>query len=235
VLGIPPTRPETGYGYIEKGTGSLRLRGAMAYGVKRFREKPDLATARRYAASGNYFWNAGMFFWRVSTFLQNLRRFLPATCDALEGLGRTIGTRRYASALRSIYPKLENISVDYALMEPVTRLRVTGGSRTKREGDGPAVFVIPASVGWSDIGSWAAVYELLAKRPGANVSAGPAFSKDASGNYLWSPKRLVAAVGVRDLVVVETDDALLICSREQSQDVGKIVKWLEQKRMWKLL
>ncbi len=235
VLGIPPTRPETGYGYIEKGRGSLRLRGATAYGVKRFTEKPDLATARRYAASEDYFWNAGMFFWRVSTFLQNLRRFLPATYDALEGLRRTIGTRRYASALRSIYPKLENISVDYALMEPVTRLRVTGGSRTKREAAGAAVFVIPASVGWSDIGSWAAVYELLAKKPGANVSAGPAFTMDASGNYLWSPTKLVAAVGVRDLVVVETGDALLICSREQSQDVGKIVKWLEQKGMRKLL
>ena len=120
-------------------------------------------------------------------------------------------------------------------MEPVTRLRLTGGSRTKKEADRPAVFVVPASVGWSDIGSWAAVYELLAKKPRANVSAGPAFAMDASGNYLWSPKKLVAAVGVRDLVVVETDDALLICSRERSQDVGKIVKWLEQKGMRKLL
>jgi mannose-1-phosphate guanylyltransferase len=232
VLGIPPTRPETGYGYIEKGSGLIRLRGAKAHEVKRFTEKPDIATARRYAASGRYFWNAGMFFWRVSTFLENLRRFLPGTYDALQQVGKTIGTRRYASALRATYPKLENISVDYALMEPATRLTGVGRSQAGRA---PAVFVIPANVGWSDIGSWAAVYELLAAKRDANVSAGPSFALDASGNYLWSPKKFAAAVGVRDLVVVETDDALLICSRERSQDVGKIVKWLERGGMRTLL
>jgi len=235
VLGIPPTRPETGYGYIEKGPASLRLSGARAFQVKRFTEKPDLATARRYAGSGNYFWNAGMFFWRVSTFLENLRRFLPATHAALSELEQTIGTRKYASALRQIYPKLENISVDYAVMEPVTRRGATRGTAAKGEAAGPQVFVIPANVGWSDIGSWAAVYELLAAKPVANVSAGASFTLDASGNYLWSPKKFVGAVGVRDLVVVETDDALLICSRERSQDVGKIVKWLEERKLRRLL
>jgi mannose-1-phosphate guanylyltransferase len=89
------------------------------------------------------------------------------------------------------------------------------------------VAVIPANVKWNDIGSWAAVYELLAARPGANVSKGPFYALDSSGNYVWSPKKFVAAIGVRDLVVVETDDALLLCPRERSQDVGKIVKWLE--------
>lgn len=232
VLGIPPTRPETGYGYIEKDGELLRLRGVAAYAVRTFTEKPELATARLYAASENYFWNAGMFFWRVSTFLQNLQRFLPGTYDALAEIRKAVGTRGYARALRSIYPKLANISVDYAVMEPVTRLRETGGSGEKGKA---AVFVIPANVGWSDIGSWAAVYELLAEESGADVSAGVSFTLDASGNYVWSPKKFVAAVGVRDLVVVETDDALLICSRERSQDVGKIVKWLEEKGMRGLL
>jgi mannose-1-phosphate guanylyltransferase len=235
VLGIPPTRPETGYGYIENGADALRLPGAVAFRVRRFTEKPDLATARRYAASGNYSWNAGMFFWRVSTLLENLRRFLPATYNGLKEVGKTIGTRRYASALRSIYPKLENISVDYALMEPATRLHAKRGSPAEEDARGPAVFVIPANVGWSDIGSWSAVYQLLARKTGANVPAGPSFMLDASGNYLWSPKKFVAAMGVRDLVVVETDDALLICARERSQEVGKIVKWLERKGMRKLL
>jgi mannose-1-phosphate guanylyltransferase len=216
VLGIPPTRPETGYGYIEMGELSARPRGAAAFAVRRFAEKPALPLARKYVASRKYLWNAGMFFWRASTFLENLERFLPATHAALGELAKSIGTRRYASALRRVYPRLENISIDYAVMEPATRIA-----------GAPRVFVIPAKVGWSDIGSWAAVYELLTKKPGANVSAGPSFALDAEGNYFWSPKKLVAAIGVRDLVVVETPDALLVCSRHRSQDVGKIVKWLE--------
>ncbi|HTU34110.1 MAG TPA: mannose-1-phosphate guanylyltransferase [Candidatus Acidoferrum sp.] len=235
VLGIPPTRPETGYGYIEKANDSMRANGMAAYQVVRFTEKPDLATAKRYAACGKYFWNAGMFFWRASTFLENLQRFLPETHDALHELGKKIGTRQYASALRRIYPELENISVDYAVMEPVTRLHALPASPVKQEARAPTVFVIPANVGWSDIGSWAAVYELLAGKPGVNVAAGPSFTLDATGNYLWSGKKFVAAIGVRDLVVVETDDALLICARERSQDVGKVVKWLEEQKKTRLI
>jgi mannose-1-phosphate guanylyltransferase len=224
VLGIPPSRPETGYGYIERAGVAARPLDVPAYAVRGFTEKPVPAVARKYAASGKYFWNAGMFFWRVSTFLDALCRFLPATHADLVDLGKTIGTPRYASALRRIYPRLENISVDYAIMEPATR--IAGASQ---------VLVIPANVGWSDIGSWAAVYELLAAKPGANVSAGPSFALDASGNYFWSPKKLVAAIGVRDLVLVETGDALLLCARDRSQDVGEIVKWLERKKQKQLL
>lgn len=99
----------------------------------------------------------------------------------------------------------------------------------------PRVFVIPAKVGWSDIGSWAAVHEFLASGASSNVSAGASFTLDADGNYFWSPKKFVAAIGVRDLVLVETDDALLLCSRHRSQDVGKIVKWLEEKGIHRLL
>ena len=226
VLGVPPTRPETGYGYIERGGVVARPRGVAAYSVRRFTEKPAPLLARQYVASGKYLWNAGMFFWRVSTFLDNLKRFLPATHSELRELGNAIGTPRYASELRRIYPILESISVDYAVMEPAARSRAGQSSR---------VLVIPAKVGWSDIGSWAAVYELLAAKPGANVSAGAAFTLDASGNYIWSPKKFVAAIGVRDLVLVDTPDALLLCSRERSQDVGRIVKWLEEKGRKNLL
>ena len=201
-----------------------RPRGVEAYAVRRFTEKPALPEARKYLDSGKYLWNAGMFFWRASTFLDELRRFLPATHDALQKLAKFIGSRRYTSELQRIYPQLQNISVDYAVMEPTT------GTMEK-----PRVFVIPARVGWSDIGSWAAVYEMLAAKPGTNVSAGASFALDAEGNYLWSPKKFVAALGVRDLVLVETDDALLLCSRERSQDVGKIVKWLEEQKLNKLV
>jgi mannose-1-phosphate guanylyltransferase len=231
VLGVPSSRPETGYGYIERGDAAGKARGVTAYAVRRFTEKPELLLARKYVKSGKYFWNAGMFFWRVSTFLETLRQFLPATYGGLIKIGKTIGTRSYASVLRRIYPHLENISVDYAIMEPATRhfQKEATAARATR------VFVIPAKVGWSDIGSWAAVYELLAPKPDANVSAGPLFTFDAGGNYFWSPKKFVTAIGVHNLVVIETEDALLICPRSRSQEVGKVVKWLDGKKVLGLL
>ncbi len=224
VLGIPPTRPETGFGYVERMGEARDVRGFPVFAVRRFTEKPELSLANEYVASGDYQWNAGMFFWRVSTFLENLQRYLPKTHEALESLAKTIGKRGYQTQLRKIYPKLESISVDYAILERAT----------KEEGP-PRVFVIPAEVGWSDIGSWAAVYELLAKQPGENVFAGPGQAIDAQGNFLWSPSKFVAAVGVKDLVIVETTDVLLICPRDRAQDVAKIVKWLEQNRRKDLL
>ena len=225
VLGIPPSRPDTGFGYIEKEDGkALDADGEPLLSVRRFTEKPKLAVARKYVASGRYYWNAGMFFWRVSTFLGNLEKFLPATHDALMRLASDIGTSRYERTLARIYPALENISVDYAILEPVTR-----------RSSAPSVFVLPAEVGWSDIGSWAAVYDLMARKNGENVSVGKFAAIDAAGNFFWSPKKFVGAVGVRDLVVVETDDALLLCPRERAQDVGKIVKQLEAKRNSQLL
>jgi mannose-1-phosphate guanylyltransferase len=224
VFGVPPTRPETGYGYIEAGSASAHVRGIRACAVRRFTEKPALPLARRYLASRKYFWNAGIFFWRVSTYLDCLRRFLPATHSALLRLAETIGTPKYAAALRRIYPTLENISVDYAIMEPGTR-----------SNSGARVSVIPARVGWSDIGSWNAVYELLASKPSANVSVGPSFTLDADGNYFWAPGKFIAAIGVRDLVLVETDDAILLCPRDRAQDVGKIVKHLEEQKLARLL
>jgi len=224
VLGIPPTRPETGFGYIERTGGPIDSKRFPVFAVRRFTEKPELKLAQEYVASGNYHWNAGMFFWRVSTFLENLKNFLPKTNAALEKLAEFIGTRHYQGKLRAIYSKLDNISVDYAVLEPATRT------------EGPwRVFVIPAEVGWSDIGSWAAVYQLLAKKNGENVFAGHAYTVDAEGNFLWSPSKFVAAIGVRDLVVVETPDALLICPRDRAQEVGKVVKWLEEQRRKDLL
>src|SRR6266576_1325562 len=224
VLGIPPTGPETGFGYIERTGEPIGTKGFPVFAVRRFTEKPELKLAQEYVASGSYHWNAGMFFWRVSTFLENLKSFLPKTHARLQKLAEFIGTRNYERKLREIYRKLEHISVDYAILEPATRA----------EGP-PRVFVIPAEVGWSDIGSWGAVHQLLAKKSGENVLAGPGHTPDGQGNFLWSPSKFVAAIGVRDLIVVETPDALLICPRDRAQDVGKIVKWLEEQKLRKLL
>jgi mannose-1-phosphate guanylyltransferase len=227
VLGIPPTHPETGFGYIERKSDVSIGGGAEefpVFSVQRFTEKPELALAKEYIASGNYQWNAGMFFWRVSSFLEALKNYLPETYRDLEELSRHIGKSTYAAKLKKIYPRLENISVDYAILE-----RATSGANESR------VFLIPAQVGWSDIGSWAAVYELLARNPGDNIAACAHELLDARGNFLWSPTKLIAAIGVHDLVVVDTPDALLICPRDRAQDVGKIVKALEAKKRTGLL
>ncbi|HKM90959.1 MAG TPA: sugar phosphate nucleotidyltransferase [Candidatus Acidoferrales bacterium] len=240
VLGIPPTRPETGYGYVERAAPvapvalvepPFRTAPSPVFRVKHFTEKPQESVAREFLTSGNYYWNAGMFFWRAATYLDALRRFLPATHQALARVAETIGMPRYASALARAYPKLENISVDYAILEPATQ-----------QPDGGNVYVLPAEVGWSDIGSWAAVYELAAAAapgtPGKNVSSAPLCAIDAAGNYIWSDikqAKMVALLGVNDLVVVETPDALLICPRSRAQDVGKIVKWLEAQKRKDLL
>src|SRR5262249_29935277 len=224
VLGIPPTRPETGFGYIERQGESIRAQGKTVFAVRCFKEKPQLAVAKEYVASGYFQWNAGMFFWRVSTYLQALKEFLPETHALIEELAQYIGKRNYDAKLKLFYRKLENISVDYAILEPATQ-----------QPGAPRVLVIPAEVGWSDIGSWAAVYELLAKHPGANIIAGPGQTLDAEGNFLWSPGKFVGVIGVRDLVVVETPDALLICPRDRAQDVGRIVKALEDRKQKNLL
>ena len=226
VLGIPAARPETGFGYVERMGKSVGTKGFPVFAVQRFTEKPELKLAQEYVASGNYHWNAGMFFWRVSTFLENLKQFLPKTYEAFEKLSSSIGSRNYERKLRAIYPKLENISVDYAVLEPATRA----------EG-APCVFVIPAEVGWSDIGSWGAVHGLLLDKNCAdgNVFVSPGYALDASGNLISCPGKIAALIGVHDLIVVDTPDALLICPRDRAQDVGKIVKWLEEQKLRKLL
>lgn len=224
VLGIPPTRPDTGFGYVERMEDEPTGSAPAVYGVRRFTEKPELEVAKEYVASGRYLWNAGMFFWRVSTFLNALKIYLPKTYEVMEMLAAKIGKPAYNAALKKYYAKLENISVDYAILE-----------RATREPGEPCVFVVPAEIGWSDIGSWAAVYELLAKKPGDNILGGPGHTFDAHGNLLHSPKKFVAAIGIRDLVVVDTPDALLICPRDRAQEVGKIVKALEEQKNKTLL
>src|SRR5438445_11048341 len=167
-----------------------------------------------------------MFFWHMSTFLNDLKRFLPTTPEAFESLAGAIGTRQYKRKLRAIYPRLDNISVDYALLEPASR-----------QPGPPHVFVIPAEIGWSDIGSWAGVHGLLVNSNSAdqNVFVSPGCALDASGNLISCPGKFTAIVGARELTIVATPDALLVCRRDRAQDVGKVVKWLEEQRRKELL
>jgi mannose-1-phosphate guanylyltransferase len=209
-IGLEPTRPDTGYGYVRKGQRVARVAGQQVYQVERFTEKPPAATARRYLASGRYLWNGGMFIWRASTLLRNLARSRPEMARDLERIARADGARA-SRTLRRIFPRLEKISIDYAVMEKA-----------------PDVFVVAADIGWSDVGSWEVVYELQSKDSERNVRPRASLCLDARGNMIISPGKFVAAVGVRDLVIVETDDALLVAARERSQDVGKAVQELEK-------
>jgi mannose-1-phosphate guanylyltransferase len=224
VLGIRPTRAETGYGYIEAGAGSEG--GALH--VRRFTEKPDAAHAKEFLAAGNYYWNSGMFLWSARTLANALREHLPNTASVLEKIAATFGTRKFESTFRKLYPKCDNISVDYALLEP----------RSARGEGASNIYCLPADFGWNDLGSWTALHEhRTAKDKPANANVlvdNGSFLLDATGNYVHAPGKFVAAVGVRDLVIVETDDALLITTRDRAQDVGKVVKYLDEKKLSKL-
>ena len=224
VLGIRPNRPETGYGYIEAGASS----NGNALRVRRFTEKPDLSRAREFLAAGNYFWNSGMFLWSARTLVNALREHLPKTTRILEQIAESFASRKFASTFRRLYPNCENISIDYAVLEPLS---------AKGE-DASNIFCLPADFGWNDLGSWTALHEHQAARlrpADANVLVNDgSFILDASGNYVYAPGKFVATVGVNDLVIVQTDDALLITTRERAQDVGKIVKYLDEKKLSKL-
>lgn len=225
VLGIRPNRPETGYGYIEVG----RAVEGEALRVRRFTEKPDAKKAAEFVAAGNYFWNSGMFLWSARTLADALREHLPKTAPLLEEIAVTFGTHRFASTFRKLYPKCENISVDYAVLEPRS-------AKGERAGN---IFCLPADFGWNDLGSWTALHEHhVAKSdpPQGNlIGSSGMFVLNAKGNYVHAPGKFVAAVGVNDLVVVETDDALLITTLQHAQDVGKVVKYLDEKKQHKLV
>jgi mannose-1-phosphate guanylyltransferase len=224
VLGIKPTRPETGYGYIEAGS----VFEADAQRVRRFTEKPDAEKAAGFVAAGNYFWNSGMFLWSARTLANALREHLPQTAAVLEEIAATHGTRKFAGTFRRLYPKCENISVDYAVLEPRSAKGEQAGN----------IFCLPADFGWNDLGSWSALHEHHIAKGGpveGNVIHGAeVFVLNAHGNYVHAPGKFVAAVGVKDVVVVETEDALLITSRQHAQDVGKVVKHLDEKRLHRL-
>ena len=225
VLGIRPNRTETGYGYIEAGSAFQ----GEALRVRRFTEKPDATKAAEFVAAGNYFWNSGMFLWSARTLADALREHLPKTASLLEAIAAAFGTPRFGAMFRKLYPKCENISVDYAVLEPRSAKGEQAGN----------IFCLPADFGWNDLGSWTALHEhhtAKSSPPEGNLmAAAGVFLLNARGNYVYAPGKFVAAVGVSDLVVVETSDALLITTRQHAQDVGKVVKYLDEKKLNKLV
>lgn len=219
VLGIEPTRPETGYGYIETGDFAS---DDSALRVRRFIEKPNQVKAEEFVTAGNYYWNSGMFLWSARTLANAVREHLPDTAPMLEKIAKCFGTDEFEPCFRQYYSQCENISVDYAVLEP----RSAKGEHKSR------LYCLPAEFTWNDLGSWASLYEyqvetrLLGDGEGNVSESDGHISIDATNNYAYSPKKFIALVGVKDLVIVDTEDALLIVRRDHSQDVGKIVKEL---------
>ena len=264
VIGVKPTRAETGYGYIEVGREEIPIKskgspsaaeadllsdftdglkavpfkatlrqersksGVGALNVRGFTEKPNAGLAQKFVQAGNFFWNSGIFIWSAQTLADALREHLPNTAPLLEEIAASYGTRKFEKTFAKLYPKCENISIDYAVLEP-----------RSAKGEGRSgIYCIPASFGWNDLGSWAALYEhrSSSNKAGANVIVSDeSFTSNAEGNFIHSSGKFVAAVGVSNLVVVETDDALLITTRDASQEVGKVVKWLDEKKRKRLV
>jgi len=209
VLGLKPTRPDTGFGYVRLGRREGKVAGHEVFRVDSFTEKPTLAVARRYVTSGRYLWNGGMFIWKAATLIENLERFQPEMVTQVKQIADAGGIR--SRAFQRLYPRFQKISIDFAVMEKISN-----------------IYAVPADIGWNDVGSWAVVYELSRQDSEKNVRPRASLSLDSHGNMVVSAKNFVVTVGVRDLIVVETDDALLVCARERSQDVGKAVQKLER-------
>jgi mannose-1-phosphate guanylyltransferase len=225
VMGVQPARAETGYGYIETGD---KLETEL-FRVKRFTEKPNQQRAEEFVTAGNYYWNSGIFVWSARTLTRALREHLSETTPYLEQIAAAWGTKDFEKTFAQLYPKCENISIDYAVLEP----RSAKGQHSSN------LFCLKADFGWNDLGSWAALYEhhvAFEKDDEKNVLHGKsAYAANATGNYVYAPDKFIATVGVHNLVVVETEDAILVTTREHSQDVGKIVKYLSEKKLTELI
>lgn len=210
-LGIKPTHPETGYGYICRGEPMGEMDGFEVYRADRFTEKPDLETAKAFLAEGRYYWNSGIFIWKLSTILDEFRRHLPALYEQLMEIDSALGTDAEAKVLEEVWERVESETIDEGIMEKADR-----------------VAVIPVDIGWSDVGNWATLADILPKDSENNVVVGGEhIGIDTTGSLLYSTKRLIATVGLKDMIVVDTDDVILVCPKDRAQDVKELVRKLK--------
>lgn len=213
-IGIEPTEPATGYGYIEQGDLVTSIGGNDMFNVASFREKPDLQQASEFIDSGRFFWNSGIFVWKASTILSAIHNLLPDLYQGLEIIETSLGTEEEKEVIREVYEKIDPISIDYGVMEKVQ-----------------GTLLMKGRFGWNDIGDWNALYDFFERDRMGNAIRGPVIAVDSSDSLVYSPHKLVALVGVQDLIVVETEDALLICHKDRSQDIKKVVEMLEKENM----
>jgi mannose-1-phosphate guanylyltransferase len=207
-LGVTPDKPETGYGYIQRGAEVGRYNQHQVYQVSRFLEKPNLATAEKFVASGDYYWNSGIFIWQLSTLLRAFSDYMP---EFYEQLGQMEQALTAGQTIDAIWQQIRSESIDVGIMEKAGR-----------------VAVVPISVGWNDVGSWAAIHEINSKDENGNVALGAEhLAFDTKGTLVQGNGRFVATIGLEDVVIVESDDALLVCMKDKVQDIKKVVEWLK--------
>ncbi|MDX1524407.1 MAG: mannose-1-phosphate guanylyltransferase [Anaerolineae bacterium] len=215
-LGITPDKPETGYGYIKRAESVGTYNNHEVYQVEQFLEKPDLATAQRFLDSGEYYWNSGIFIWQLSTLLESFRTCMPAFAKQLEQLGQAIET---GQSIEPIWEQITPESIDEGIMERAAK-----------------VAVVPIDVGWNDVGSWAAIHEINDQDENGNVIRGAEyFGINTTGSLIQGKDRLIATVGLEDVIIIDSGDALLVCAKDSVQDIKKIVNWLEENNRQDLL
>ena len=207
-IGLRPTYPSTGFGYIKYSTQS----DGEVKPVIEFREKPDEETAKKYIESGSYVWNSGMFIWKASLILEKLKEYVPDIYEDLKTIGDAMNTPKEQEVLHDVYPNIRKISIDYAVMEP-----------SAAKGD---VLVIPGDCGWNDVGSWDMMDILHEPDPNGNVFLGDVVALDTKDTVIYSSTRTVTAVDVENIVIVETPDAIMVCRKDKAQEVKKIVDHL---------
>jgi mannose-1-phosphate guanylyltransferase len=217
-LGIKPTSPSTGFGYIHHGAALQAMEGFAVFQVERFIEKPDQDTATAMVNSGEYSWNSGMFIWRVDRILAEFAQHMPEFFQQLVALTNTLDTSAYKNTLQHTWPRVAKQTIDYGIMERAH-----------------AVAVIPVSIGWTDVGSWGSLLTLLPADQDGNIVIGPHVGLNTHDTFTFGEKRLIATIGVQSLVIVDTDDALLVCHIEQEQAVREVVETLKRDGYSRLL
>jgi mannose-1-phosphate guanylyltransferase len=215
-LGIAPERPDTGFGYIEAGEALDVAAPLPVRKVKRFIEKPKQEAAEKMVAAGGHYWNAGMFVWRVSAILEAYREHLPKSAQALDALGGAIGTPRYESVLAEVWEETDRTTIDYGIAERAKNMAV-----------------VPADIGWHDVGNWSRLADIVASS--GRPSPDEHIAEDSAGNYVYAPGKTTVTIGVNDLIVVETDDVLLIAAKDRAEQVKAVVDRLAREEKEHLL
>jgi mannose-1-phosphate guanylyltransferase len=205
-IGIIPTYPETGYGYVH-----FSDRNNGLYEVKQFIEKPPFALAKQYVESGDYLWNSGIFVWKASAILGEIKRLLPEIMSGIEVLTQSYGTATFADDLRRVFPTFPSVSIDYGVMEKAKQ-----------------VWTIPANFGWDDVGNWLALERILLADEDDNVAVGNVVSVDSRDTIVHGSNKLIAIVGLESVIVVDSADAVLVCNKERTQDVRKVIEYLKK-------
>ena len=221
-VGIEPTRPETGYGYIqfvdEENAEPNPYFDRGVYKVKTFAEKPNEETAKQFLASGDFLWNSGIFIWRASTILREMKELLPEMCEELMKIDGAIGTEKFEHVIETAYRIIRSISIDYGVMEKARH-----------------VYVIKGNFGWSDVGSWDEVFRISGKDDDGNSVTGKTFLQDTKNTLVYAGDKFVATIGVENLIIITTDDGVLVCDQGRSQEVKEVVDYLRRKQMNDLL